>query len=428
MIGPTRMQRNLLGLAGLLLVTACSDEPTMGSEVTVEILSWWSSKSERAALDALLDVHAEHYPDVRVINAAEDNAEEARARLPDRLRRGLPPDTFQANIGQDLFQWVLFDGRNDERSTVSSLDDIAREENWFDVFPPSVVSALSYEDRLYGVPVNIHRLNTLFYNRPILEREDLDPPATLEEFHATLATLVERGYEHPLSIGNEDDWTMSLFAMENLFPAIAGAEFYASYWEGDEEPEHELMQETLAQLLAMWPYFNDDAMEASWTDGVERLFAEERTDQAVFTVMGDWAKGHLQAEGYVAGEDFDWVPFPGSKDTFVFTSDCFPMPLGAPHPVEVTDLLVTFGSRRAQLAFNQYKGSLPARTDIEPADDLDALTRRTWDDFQSDDVAVVVALSGVLDTDFAEALAVAVRETLLDDDPDPVLFALRNNL
>ena len=57
---------------------------------------------------------------------------------------------------------------------------------------------------------------------------------------------------------------------------------------------------------------------------------------------------------------------------------------------------------------------------------LDELGRITWEDFRSD--TLVPALSGVLDTDFAEALAVAVRETLLDNDPDPVLFALRNNL
>jgi glucose/mannose transport system substrate-binding protein len=178
----------------------------------------------------------------------------------------------------------------------------------------------------------------------------------------------------------------------------------------------------------LWPYFHEDAMRISWTDGVERLFDSEKSKRAVFTAMGDWAKGHLETAGYEAGEDFDWVPFPGSQNTFVFTADCFPMPKGAPHGEPVTDLLVTFGSIEAQLAFNRYKGSLPARVDIDPQDDLDRLTRRTWDDFRSDDVDVVVALSGVLDTDFAEALAVAVRETLLDEDPDPVLFALRNNL
>ncbi len=408
--------------------SACVESTTTQPDATVEIFSWWSSTSERAALEALLDVHKESFPNVRVINAAEDSAQDARARLGDRMRRGLPPDTFQTNIGRDLNQWVLFDGRDDQESKVSALNEIAEEQGWLDAFPPAVVEQLSYDGKLYGVPVNIHRLNTLFYNKSVLEDEELQPPSTLEEFHVILETLVERGYEHPISIGNQANWTMSLFTMENLFPAVAGPRLYERYWQGEEEPEHSKMQQTLDELLLLWPYFNEDAMQISWTDGVERLFESDKSERAVFTAMGDWAKGHLQAAGYEAGEDFDWVPFPGSEDMFVFTADCFPMPKGAPHSKQVTDLLVTFGSIEAQLSFNRYKGSLPARVDIDPEDDLDSVTRRTWDDFRSDDVNVVIALSGVLDTDFAEALALAVRETLLDNDPDPVLFALRNNL
>ncbi len=374
----------------------------------------------------MLDVHAARHPDARVINAAEELAEKARARLADRMRRGIPPDTFQANIGRDLFQWVLFDGRDDRESKVSPMNTLAEDNGWFDVFPESLTRALSHEGKLYGVPMNIHRNNTMFYNKLVLDREGLSVPTDIEALHETLAELVTRGYEHPISIGNRYNWTMSLFVMENLLPAVGGGEFYSEYWAGRHEPEHEVMHRTLDQLLALWPYFNDDAMDVNWTVGVERLFVEERSRQAVFTVMGDWAKGHLEYEGYTAGVDFGSIPFPGSQGTFVFTSDCFPLPKGAPHRAEVTDLLVSFGSKRGQLKFNAYKGSIPARRDIDPEEDLDELAQVTWQDFRND--RVVMALSGLLDPDFADSLALAVRETLQDADPDPVLFSLRNNL
>ena len=414
------------GLVIGVLASSCTSADGTEGVTSVEIFSWWSSESETTALDSMLEVHAQRHPNVRVINAAEDLAEKARARLADRMRRGLPPDTFQANIGRDLFQWVLFDGRDDSETKVSSLNELAEAHRWFDVFADPVIDALSFHGKLYGVPMNIHRINTLFYNKRVLDEEDLPVPGDIERLKDVLAELASRGYEHPMSIGNRYNWTMSLFAMENLFPAVAGGDFYLEFWAGEHDPEHELMRETLRQLLALWPYFNEDAMDVTWTVGVERLFDENKARQAVFTVMGDWAKGHLQFEGYEPGVDFGSVPFPGSQGTFVFTSDCFPLPKGAPHRDEVMDLLVSFGSKKGQLAFNRYKGSIPARIDIDPDEDLDQLARVTWKDFRSD--TLVLALSGLLDSDFADSLALAVRETLADDDPDPVLFALRNNL
>ncbi len=409
-----------------LMSAACSERVPDDTPVPVEIFSWWSSKSERAALGAVLDVHEEKHPKVRVINAAEELAEDARARLADRMRRGLPPDTFQANSGRDLFQWVLSGDRDDSETKVAALNTIAEDNDWFSVFAEPVVDALSYQGRMYAVPLDIHRLNTLYYNVHVLEEVGIEPPRTLGELHSVLDVLVEHGYEAPLSIGNRYDWTMSLFAMENLFPSLAGPDFYEGYWSGRYEPEHDKMKAVLNELLSLWPYFNRDAMEIDWTVGVERLFADEKSNRSAFTVMGDWAKGHLQSQGYEPGIDFGSVPFPGSQGTFVFTADCFPLPKGAPHREDVVDLLVTFGSKKGQVAFSALKGSLPARVDIDPKKDLDSLARVTWEDFRSD--VLVSALSGLLDTDFAEALAAAVTETLVDEDPDPVLFALRNNL
>jgi glucose/mannose transport system substrate-binding protein len=417
----------LPGLLALACATlGCGDEPPPEQSATVEIFSWWSSESETNALDAVLQEHRKLNPDVRVINAAEELAEDARARLADRMRRGLPPDTFQANIGRDLFQWVQFGSRDDSESKVASLNELAEEHDWFNVFPQPVIDALSYRGTMYGVPLNIHRLNTMLYNKRVFAEQGLEVPETLEQLHTVLDQLVERGYTAPLSIGNRYNWTMSLLLMENLFPAVAGADFYRSYWRGEQQPEHDNMGNAVQELLRLWPYFNDDSMDIIWTQGVERLFADGKERQAAMTVMGDWAKGHLEAEGFVGGEDFGIVPFPGSQETFVFTSDCFPLPKGAPHREQVRQLLGTFGSRAGQLAFNAKKGSLPARLDIRADEDLDPLARVTWDDFRS--AELVLALSGLLDGDFAEALAVAVRETLLDQDPDPVLFALRNNL
>jgi glucose/mannose transport system substrate-binding protein len=90
----------LLPLVCLAAFGCSSDQVADDESNTVELFSWWTSASERAALDALLEVHAKEHPEVQVINATESLAEKARDRLVDRLSTGLPPDTFQANIGR----------------------------------------------------------------------------------------------------------------------------------------------------------------------------------------------------------------------------------------------------------------------------------------------------------------------------------------
>lgn len=419
------------GSAGVALcctvLTACSAdfEAEPAADGSVEIFSWWSSASERGALRALLQVHRERRPETRVFNAVEELARDARDRLADRMRQGIPPGTFQANIGRDLSQWVLFDGRDDDEAKVAPLNQLAERHDWLGAFHETLIDEVSFDDKLYAVPINVHRINTLYYNVEVLEEERLEVPATLAEFRQVLGTLVERGWEAPLSIGNLNNWTMSQFAMENVLPAVAGPDFYTRYWNGELEPESPEIHETLRELFALWPYFNVDAMTIDWTEGVERLFAQDKSRQAVFTVMGDWAKGHLLTAGFAPGEDFGSAPFPGSQGTFVFTSDCFPLPKGAPNAAEATQLLVTIASRAGQVAFNEQKGSIPARSDVD-MDELDELSRVAWQDFRRD--RHVLALSGLIDADFGVALGVAIREALLYGDPDPVLFALRNNL
>lgn len=407
----------------VFMASACGGAPTAEADRSLELFSWWTSESERGALEAVLNVHAESHPDVVVINAAESLAEKARDRLVDRLSTGLPPDTFQANIGRDLFRWVLFNGKDDSDSKVEPLGELARASGWDRRLAEPVRAALSHGGELYGVPLNVHRINSLFYNVHAFARVGVRPPRNLSELFEALDAFVAAGYRRPLSIGNKNDWTMSLFVMENLFPAIAGPDFYLEYWTGQSEPEHPLMRQTLETLLRLWPYFNASANDVDWTEGVELLFAEELENASVMTVMGDWAKGHLMSLDWEEGVDFGQMPFPGSAGTFVFTSDSFPLPRGAPNRSGAIELLGTFGSRDGQLAFNALKGSIPAYEDIDPGD-LDVLARETWTDFRRD--RVVVALSGLIDPTIASALAEAVRETLTDEDVDPVLFALRN--
>jgi glucose/mannose transport system substrate-binding protein len=412
---------SVVALSASMLACGSKEPAEPTSDTSLEIFSWWTSGGEVEALNALLDVHRGHYPNVKVTNAAEALAAKARDRLDERMAEGLPPDMFQANVGADQQRWVLFNEIDDSESKVESLNSLADAAGWRDVFPSQVTEALSYDGKMYAVPLNIHRINSLFLNKHVFEAEGLEPPTTLAELESTCETLSAAGYTC-LTIGNKNNWTMQLFTFENVLPAVAGGEYYQSFWRGEKDPDDQQIVDTLDTVLRLWPYFNEDANDVDWAEALDTMMTGDKP--AAMAVMGDWAKGYFVSQGWEPGIDFDQIPFPGSNGTFVFTADTFAMPKGAPHESAARNFLSTVGSVEGQTAFNKIKGSIPVRGDINP-EDFDALGQKTFEDFQSNER--VLAMSGLTPVGSIDDVAPAIKEMLNDSDPDVLLFALRNS-
>ncbi|MGD8598953.1 MAG: hypothetical protein PVJ26_18185, partial [Anaerolineae bacterium] len=115
---------------------APTSAPPSGGEL--EIYSWWAG-DEGPALEALIELYNEMYPEVEVINAtvAGGSGTEAKAVLKTRMLGGDPPDSFQVHAGQELIgTWVVADAMED-------LTSLFEEEGWMDKFPPGLIDLLS---------------------------------------------------------------------------------------------------------------------------------------------------------------------------------------------------------------------------------------------------------------------------------------------
>ena len=95
-------------------------------------------------------------------------------------------------------------------------------------------------------------------------------------------------------------------------------------------------------------------------------------------IMGDWQNGDFKAAGFT---DYAWAPIMGTKDVFMILSDSFGLPKGAPHRENAINWLRVLGSKEAQEQFNIIKGSIPARTDIDPSQ-FDAYQQSAIADFK----------------------------------------------
>ncbi len=411
------------GWIAAVLVWGCSSDTADGT-VGVEVFNWWDAPGEYEAMEALIEVHEERHPNIDVLNAHHANSDESRTLLEMRILEGEPPDTFQANAGHDLLRWVGAYSRG-SIDILWSLDDLAHEEGWLDAFPPEVLDTVREDDVLYAVPLNVHRINALYYNVHVFDRLGLTVPTTLDELEVVCATLLEADIV-PIELGAAPEMgaepngdALASFVFENLLVAEAGPQFYHDYFTGQSDPDDPWIDVVLERASRLLDCVDPDVLGIDWTEAANRL----SDGRGAMMINGDWTKGYLNALGAEVAADFGEVPTPGTTETFVFTSDSFPVSAGSRHPRETKALLATFGSVEGQRVFNREKGSIPARTDV-PANAFDEARQATINDFRIGTRAL--ALSGLAPRAFLDPVQDALIVFYETRDPDIVRFRLRN--
>lgn len=351
------MKKKVFSLLMVVALFALAIAPVTAQDLSgeLEIFSWWAG-DEGPALEALIALYNEQNPNVEVINSAVTGGSgvNARAVLKTRMLGDEPPSTFQVHAGQELTgTYVVADRMED-------LTFLYEEEGWLDKFPQGILDAMSYEGGIYSVPVNIHRSNVLWYNPAKLEEWGIEAPATWDDFLAVCPAIQEQGVV-PLVVG--EAWTQN-HLWESVALSVLGAEGWNALWTGELDPAGE-------EMIAVWTKFGevlacsnvaDDAAGLSWQQATDKMVAGE----AAFNVMGDWAAGYMTTTlGLVPGEGFGWAAAPGTEGTFLWLSDSFGLPVGAPNRDATIAWLKLLGSVAGQDAFNPLKGSIPARIDAD---------------------------------------------------------------
>lgn len=313
--------------------------------------SWWTAGGEAEGLEALFSLYRDAYPDVVIVNAtvAGGAGFVFKAVLKPRLIAGDPPDTFQLHAGLEV------EGYSPE-VYLRPLDDLYAIFGWDKVFPPDLLELMLYKGHYWGVPVNIHRSNVLWYSKEIFARYDLKPPANWEEFFQICEFLKGQGIV-PITLANAGGWEAP-HLFETILASTLTPEEYRGLWTGATPWTHPGVTKALEILKKILDYVNADYSAHTWDTVLEYIAA----GRGAMNIMGDWAMGWFMAKGV----DVGWAPVPGTQGVFVALSDTFAFPKRAPNPINVIGWLEVCGSKAGQIAFNMRKGSIPARTDITP--------------------------------------------------------------
>ena len=387
-------------LAGAAAAPAASTSPASN----LQVLHWWTSASERKAADLLAARLADErieWRDVAIPGGAGIGAGKV---LKGRVLAGDAPEVTQI-IGVSIAEWA-------DMGLLLELDNAAAAGNWNGFLFPTIQNLIRHRKHVVAVPLGIHRVNTLFYNRALFAQLKLAPPRTWGEFEAAALRLRAAGVQ-PLAQSNESWQVAALF--ENLVLAESGPEFYRELFarRAPAAAADRRTAEALQRLRTVKGWMRGPLDERPWTEVVGQ-FARQ---QAGMMVMGDWAKGELAEHNMLLDRDYGCAAAPGTEKYHLYSVDTLAMFAGDYRHMAAQEkmarLMVT---PSVQADFNALKGAVSVRRDADPAA-MDSCARASWTIFARGAAVQAPSLVHRMAADEAsrDAIIAEVHRFFLDD-------------
>ncbi len=333
------------------------------AEEKVEVLHWWTSGGEAQALKVLKDdlqTQGIGWTDMPV---AGGGGKESMTVLRARVVAGNAPTAVQM-LGFDITDWA-------KEGALANLNDVAKKENWDEVIPKALQKFSKYEGKWVSAPVNIHSTNWVWANKKVLDDLGIAQPKTWEEFVAALEKVKKSG-KVALAHGGQAWQDATLF--DSVVMNTGGTEFYQKAMiDLDEKAlNSDTMVKAFERMAVLRSYVDDNFSGRDWNLASAMVIKGD----AAFQIMGDWAKGEFLKAKQVPDTDFLCFRVPGTAGIVTFNSDQFVMfKVGEKGEKAQKIMASAVMNPKFQAAFNQVKGSVPARVDV-PNDGFDACGKK----------------------------------------------------
>jgi glucose/mannose transport system substrate-binding protein len=331
-----------------------------GGEMTMtdnpmEALHGWTGGDGAKAISTLVSMFEEQHPDVPhdIKPIGGDANENLNATVARRLANRNPPDSFASWPGKTMEQ---YEGR------LRNITHVWEENNYTETMHPKSLSENKLGGEFRAIPIGSHRLNNLFYNISVLEEAGVDPE-NLTSYDNFIAALdkVQNNTDHiPMTMTTRGSWAPLQYFVEFML-GTEGQEPYEAWLDGNGDREA-LVRALQKTKNVIENYSNEDKSSISFPEANDKLI----NGNAAFFTMGNWAYGmYRNAEDFEYEEDWGWVAFPGTADMYVWHLDSFLFPSGSNAPMKADIFAEFLGTKDVQVEFNNLKGSIPLRTDVD---------------------------------------------------------------
>jgi glucose/mannose transport system substrate-binding protein len=326
---------------------------SFAADNSVEVLHWWTSGGEAAALNVLkgnLEKQGITWHDMPV---AGGGGEAAMTAVRARVTAGNPPTAVQM-LGFDILDWG-------KQGVVADLNAVAAKEGWDKTVPAALQKFSKYNGKWIAAPVNVHSTNWVWANKEVLAKAGVtSEPKTWDEFIADARKVQKAGF---IAIAHGGQPWQEATIFDGVAISTGGIDYYRkALIDLDAKTINSATTEKVFQRMSQIRKLVDkDFSGRDWNVASGMVIS----GKAGFQIMGDWAKGEFLNAKKVPGKDFLCFRMPGTQGTVSFNSDQFVMfKVGADKEAAQAKLASAIMDPGFQSAFNVVKGSVPARTDV----------------------------------------------------------------
>ena len=317
-----------------------------------EVIHWWTSGGEAAAIKEMADAYTKSGGTWVDTPIAGGGGAQARTVMANRTMGGDPPTAAQYNYGKQYEEII-------KAGMLNNLDAVAAKGNWDKLLPEKIKNAVKVDGHYYAVPVNLHNENWVWYNKAVLAKAGAKEPTTLDEMFAAMDKVKATGVT-PLALGGQG-WQEGI-TFRGVLLAVGGQDLYFKTFKDKDVsgPGFRKAVETFKKLKA---YVDPGSPGRDWNLATGMVIE----GKAAFQMMGDWAKGEFVNANKMAGKDYGCFMAGGPKMPYTIGGDVFVFPKGKTKELEASQIKLAemMISPAMQVAFNNKKGSIPIRTDVD---------------------------------------------------------------
>jgi len=347
----------------LAVILACAGAGTQAADPKPEVIHWWTSSSEAAAVRTIADAYRKQggvWADTAIAGA-----DQARAVAINRIVGGNPPMAAQFNTTKQFTDLI-------EQGMLNNVDDVAQKEGWDKFLPEPLLNVIRVKGHYYAVPVNIHMQSWIWYSKAAFKKAGIaKEPASMDELFAALDKLKAAGMV-PLAHGGQS-WQENILFLAML-AHVGGTDLYLKVLRDRDQNaiNSEAFKKVLTTFKRLQTYVDNGSPGRNWNDATAMVIS----GKAGVQVMGDWAKGEFAAAKMTAGKEYGCIAGFNAKSPYLIQGDAFVFPKTTNvQQIKYQKLLAsTIVSPTTQVSFNKLKGSIPIRADVD-ASSMDECAR-----------------------------------------------------
>ncbi len=273
----------------------------------VELLHWWSSPGEVAALNVLVEAY--QAKGGRFYNSGATDQPSSRKQAIERIAKGYPATFTQWNAGKEIFEFH-------ELGLIDQISDPALVAKLRAQLAPAVLEAVTHDGKVLAIPLGVHSENWMWYAN---ERIRVDTSTLSGDWQGFLEQGSRLAAEEiPLLAVGDQPWQVRIL-FTSLFLGVSRDAYKRFYLSTDASvTDTESFRVTLKLFTELAKYSRSFG-DGNWNSQV----AAVADGQAGAVFMGDWAKGEFQSLGKSVGADVGCVIPSAADPSLLIVIDTF---------------------------------------------------------------------------------------------------------